>query len=57
MDNSTIEPYKNRGLGKQKCLKKNQNAPRPSEHLPFRGGNVKTFRWDIGCKYRTSYGI
>ena len=30
------------------CLKKNQNAPRPSEHPPVRrGGNVKTFRWDL----------
>ena len=30
-------------------LKKNQNAPRLSEHPPVRGGgggNVKTFRWD-----------
>ena len=27
-------------------LKKNQNAPRPSEHPPVRGENVKTFRWD-----------
>ena len=27
-------------------LKKNQNASRPSEHPPVRGGNVKTFRWD-----------
>ena len=26
--------------------KKNQNAARPSEHLPVRGKNVKTFRWD-----------
>ena len=25
-------------------LKKNQNAPRPSEHPPVRGKNVKTFR-------------
>ena len=25
------------------CLKKNQNAPRPSEHPPVRGGK--------GCKY------
>ena len=24
--------------------KKNQNAPRPSEHLSVRGENVKTFR-------------
>ena len=28
------------------CLKKNQNASRPSEHSPVRGENVKTFRWD-----------
>ena len=28
------------------CLKKNQNAPRPSEHPPVRGKNAKTFRWD-----------
>ena len=28
------------------CLKKNLNAPRPSEHPPVRGKNVKTFRWD-----------
>ena len=28
-------------------LKKKQNAPRPSEHPPVKGGkNVKTFRWD-----------
>ena len=27
-------------------LKKNQNAPRPSEHPPVKGKNVKTFRWD-----------
>ena len=28
------------------CLKKNQNAPRPSEHPPVRGKNIKTLRWD-----------
>ena len=28
------------------CLKKKQNAPRPSEHPPVRRENVKTFRWD-----------
>ena len=29
------------------CLKKNQNAPRPSEYPQVRGENVKTFiRWD-----------
>ena len=27
-------------------LKKNQNTPRPSEHPPVRGENIKTFRWD-----------
>ena len=27
-------------------LKKNQNAPRPSEHPQSGGKNVKTFRWD-----------
>ena len=27
-------------------LKKNLNAPRPSEHPPVRGNNIKTFRWD-----------
>ena len=27
-------------------FKKNQDAPRPSEHPPVRGKNVKTFRWD-----------
>ena len=27
-------------------LKKNQNAPRPPEHPPVRGGNAKTFRWN-----------
>ena len=26
-------------------LKKNRNAPRPSEHPPVRGENVKAFRW------------
>ena len=32
---------------RERSLKKNQNAPRPSEHPPVRGaGNVKTFRWD-----------
>ena len=28
------------------CLKKNQNAPRPSEYHPSGGKTVKTFRWD-----------
>ena len=27
-------------------FKENRNAPRPSEHPPVRGGDVKTFRWD-----------
>ena len=29
-----------------RCLKKNLNASRPSEHLPVREENVRTFRWD-----------
>ena len=29
-----------------RACKKNQNAPRPSEHPPVREKNVKTFRWD-----------
>ena len=27
-------------------LKKNQNAPRPSEHPPVKRKTVKTFRWN-----------
>ena len=36
------------GFSPTLCLKKNQKAPRPSEHPPVRGGGgVKTFiRWD-----------
>ena len=30
----------------ERSLKKNLNAPRPSEHSPVRGENVETFRWD-----------
>ena len=38
-----------------KCLKKNQNAPRPSEHPPVRGGKMsKRLGGIIGCKYKTS---
>ena len=31
------------------CLKKNQNAPRPSEHPPVRGGEMskRSVRWDL----------
>ena len=36
------------------CLKKNQNAPRPSEHPPVKGKNVKRSGEIIGCKYKTS---
>ena len=37
------------------CLKRNQNAPRPSEHLPVRGGGIsKRLGWIKGCKYKTS---
>ena len=36
-------------------LKKNQNAPRPSEHPPVRGGgNAKRLGGIKGCKYKTS---
>ena len=42
--------------GQQYILKKNQNAPRPSEHHPVRGGKVsKRLVGGIkGCKYKTS---
>ena len=37
------------------CLKINQNAPRPSEHLPVRGGEMsKRLGGMKGCKYKTS---
>ena len=33
-------------LGKKiMCLKKNQNAPRPSEHPPVRGGKMSNSRY------------
>ena len=38
-----------------RSLKKNQNAPRLSEHPPVRGEkNVKTLGGIKGCKYKTS---
>ena len=33
-------------MEKSYFLKKNQTTPRPSEHPPVMGENVKTFRWD-----------
>ena len=37
------------------CLKKNQNAPRPSEHPPVRGEEMSKRLGGIkGCKYKTS---
>ena len=30
------------------------NTSRPSEHPPVRGKNFKMFRWDHGCKDKTS---
>ena len=37
------------------CLKKNQNAPRPSEHPPVRGDKMSKCLGGIkGCKYKTS---
>ena len=39
----------------KRFLKKNQNAPRPSEHPPVRGGGMsKRLGWIKGCKYETS---
>ena len=36
-------------------LKKNQNAPRPSEHPPVRGGKMSKRLGGInGCKYKIS---
>ena len=36
-------------------LKKNQNAPRPSEHPPVRGEKMsKRLGGIIGCEYKTS---
>ena len=36
-------------------LKKNQNAPRPSEHPPVRGKKMsKRLGGIIGCKHKTS---
>ena len=36
-------------------LKKNQNAPRPPEHPPVRGGEMsKRLGWIKGSKYKTS---
>ena len=40
---------------KRLYLKKNQNAPRPSEHPPVRGENMSKRLGGIkGCKYKTS---
>ena len=37
------------------CLKKNQNAPRPSENPPVRGEKMqRSLGGIIGCKYKTS---
>ena len=50
-DDKSSGGYKNEAC----ILKKNQNTPRPSEHPPVRGiFFFKTFRWDQGCKYKTS---
>ena len=44
-----------RGQGSIYFLKKNQNAPRPSEHPPVRGGKkLKRLGGIKGCKYKTS---
>ena len=37
------------------CLKKNQSAPRPSEHPPVMGGKMSKHLGGIkGCNYKTS---
>ena len=37
------------------CLKKNQNAPRPSEHPPLKGEKMSKRLGGIkDCKYKTS---
>ena len=37
------------------CSKKNENAPRPSEHPPVKGKKMsKRLGGIIGCKYKTS---
>ena len=47
----SIDPYE-LPMG---CLKKNQNAPGPSEHPPVRGENMSKHLGGIkGCKYKTS---
>ena len=43
--------------GCRSFLKTNLNAPRPSEHPPVRGKNVKTFRWDHRLQRQTLHGI
>ena len=40
--------------GKNMCLKKKQNTPRPSEHPPVMGGKMSKRVGGIkGCKYKT----
>ena len=42
----------------QRLKKKNQSAPRPSEHSPVMGEKMSKRLGGIkGCKYKTSYGI
>ena len=38
-------------------LKKNQNAPRPSEHPPVMGKNVKMFRWSKAANTKPLHGV
>ena len=52
MPNTTKTPVVSHS---QRILKKNQNAPRPSEHLPVRGGGMSKRLGGIkSCKYKTS---
>ena len=43
--------------GRKYFLKKNQNAPRPSEHPPVSVKMSKRLGEIIGCKYKTLRGI
>ena len=47
LDRETLVVFKNN------CLKKNQNAPRPSEHPQSGGGNVKRLGGIIDLLIRT----
>ena len=43
---NSVQDYLKLNISVHCYLRKNQNTPRPSEHPPVRGENIKTFRWD-----------